>query len=160
MASIDLGPHARVAIAAAWIAGQAVLIATAGERADHAFGFRMFSEASTLEVHLEREVDAMSGHGTMRVPVKDGEWVAKDADGRPHLFKWRDRVHEGALATFDTTIFASYGSSAQLARLQSALDDVARHTPEDAETRRWVATVRVDKNGREATTVELPSAPR
>lgn len=120
----------------------------------------MFSESSTLTVHLLREVDAMSGHDTVLVDVRDGEWKAKDASGRTHHFAWKDRVREPGLATFDATIHASYGADAQLARLQAALDDVAAHIPDDAETRALAVDVDVRRNGREAVRVHLTSAPR
>jgi len=150
----------RVAFGAAWLALQGVLVATAAARPDAAFGFRMFPEASTIDVHLSRRVDSTSGHGTMLVPVTDGEWIAHDKSGQPRRIKWRDRVREPALATFDRRIFASYGASAQLQRLQAALDDVATHTPDDAETRELVLEVDVRKNGREPYVVRMTSVPR
>jgi hypothetical protein len=146
---LDLGPRTRVVFGAVWLAAQAVAIATAGNRPDFAFGFRMFNESSTLDVHLFRRVDSPTGHGTVLVPVANGEWIARDRDGQPHRIKWRDRVREPALAVFDRPIHASYGAGAQLARFQAAIDDVAAHIPEDAETRALVAEVDVRKNGRE-----------
>jgi hypothetical protein len=157
---IDLGPRARLVFAATWLAAQATLVATGNLRADHAFGFQMFSEASTLSVHLERRVDSMTGPGTALVDVRDGEWTARDARGLVHHFSWRDRVKDQGLATFDATIFASYGEAAQLARLQAALDDVARHIEGDTETRALAADVTVRKNGGEAFVVHLESAAR
>ena len=157
---LDLGPRSRLVFAAAWLVAQAALVATAGDRSDNAFGFRMFNESSTLNVHLSRRVDSMSGHGTVLVPVVDGEWIAKDRDGRPHRIKWRERVHEAALSAFDRTFHASYGAAAQLARLQLALDDVAAHMPDDAETRGLVLEVDVRKNGREPYVVRMESTPR
>jgi hypothetical protein len=68
---IDLGPRTRVAFAAAWIAGQAALVLTAARRPDHAFGFRMFPEASTIEIHLSRETE----RGSLDAPR--GEWSAQ-----------------------------------------------------------------------------------
>lgn len=156
----DLGPRSRVLFAAAWLVVQGALVATAGGRSDNAFGFRMFNESSTLNVHLSRRVDSMAGHGTVLVSVVDGEWVARDRDGRPHRIKWRDRVHEGGLSAFDRTIHASYGSAAQLARLQLALDDVAAHLQEDVETRALVLEIDVRKNGREPYVVRMESVAR
>jgi hypothetical protein len=140
---IDLGPRARVAFAAAWIAGQAALILSAARRPDHAFGFRMFPEASTIEIHLSRETEG----GSLEAPR--GEWSA-----------WRHRVRDPILASVDTRVFASYGVDAQLARLQRALDDVADHLPDDAETLRVRADVVVRRNGRDPTTVTLASHTR
>jgi hypothetical protein len=147
--------RAKVSFAAAWIAVQGTLIATAGTRPDGAFGFRMFSESSTLLVRLSREIDAPSGHGTVLLDVPDGVWTAKDAQGSPHRFSWGSRVKEPALSTFGTTIHASYGAAAQLQRLGAALDDVASHIPEDAETRALDLDVTVKKNGRPASVVRL-----
>ena len=78
----------------------------------------------------------------------------------PRRIRWRDRVHDPALSAFDVTIHASYGSAAQLARLQAALDDVVQHMPDDAETRALVADVTLRKNGREPVLLHLTSAPR
>jgi len=151
---LDLGPRARVAFAACWIAGQATLIFTAGARADHAFGFRMFPEASTLEIHLSREV------GGQVVPAPRGEWSARDAQGQLRHFAWHDRVRDPILSSIDTRVFASYGADAQLARLQRALDDVADHVPEDGETVRLRADVMVRWNGRGAVARTLESHER
>jgi hypothetical protein len=151
---LDLGPRARVAFAACWIAGQAALVLTAGDRADHVFGFRMFPEASTLEIHLSRVV------GGEIVPATGGEWSARDAAGQLRHFSWRDRVHDPILAAIDTRVFASYGADTQLARLQRALDDVADHVPEDGETTRLRADVLVRRNGRGAVAHTLVSHDR
>jgi hypothetical protein len=146
---------AKVAFAATWIAGQAALILTAGARPDAAFGFRMFPESSTLSYRLFREVDAPSGHGTVPVEVPDGDWTAKDANGTPHRLSWRARVKEPALSTFGATMNASYGAGAQVQRLEAALRDVARHIPEDDETRALDLEVTVRKNGRAPTTIRF-----
>ena len=150
----DLGPRARVAFAAAWLALQGALVATAGARPGAAFGFRMFPEASTMEVHLERVVD-----GAKR-PAPGGEWSARDAAGQLRHFAWRDRVKDPVLGRLDERVFASYGLDAQLARLQRALDDVADHVPEDGETRRLRAVVTTTRNGGPPATVTLESHAR
>jgi hypothetical protein len=157
---LDLGPGARLAFASAYLATQCVLVATAGKRPDHAFGFRMFAESSTMRVELLREVDAPSGHGVIAIGASSGTWTARDRGGLVHRISWRDRVRDPLLSTFGTTIEASYGIAAQLARLQAALDDVATHTPDDDETRRLVADITVRKNGHEPTVVRLVRAPR
>jgi hypothetical protein len=147
-------PSLRVAFAAVWIAGQSALILTAGLRPDHAFGFRMFPEASTLEIRLSRQVSGAI------VAAPRGEWAARDSTGQVRHFAWRDRVRDPVLASLDQRVFASYGADAQLARLQRALDDVADHETEDAETERLRADVLVWRNGREATALTLESHPR
>jgi hypothetical protein len=149
-----IGPRARVAFATCWIAGQATLVFTAPLRPDYAFGFRMFPEASTMEIHLTREV------GAGRLPVPRGEWTAHDRHGQTSHFSWHERVRDATLAAVDTRVFASYGAAAQLARLQRALDDVADHIPDDGETARLGADVLVWKNGREQETVTLSSHKR
>ncbi len=154
----DLGPRARVVFAAGWITVQAALVVTAGSRPEAAFGFRMFPEASTIDVHLLRRVASPTGEQT--IDVTNGTWVARSPDGSRRTTRWRDRVKVGGLAAFDREIFASYGVDAQLARIQAALDDVALHSPDDAETKQLVARVTVKKNGHAPTVVELTSVPR
>ena len=147
----DLGPRARIAFAGAWIVGQAALVSTAARRSDRIFGFRMFPEASTMQVHLAR----LTAQGEQS--VAGGEWSAVDRTGQRRHFSWRDRVRDPVLSSLDTRVFAAYGAEAQLARLQRALDDVADHTPEDAETVRLVAHVTVWHNGRDPVAVALES---
>ncbi len=142
--------------AAGWIVVQAALVATAGSRPEAAFGFRMFPEASTINVHLMRRVASANG----LVDVTNGAWVAVAPDGTRRTTRWRDRVKVGALATFDRDLFASYGVEAQLARIRAALDDVALHSPDDAETKQLVARVTVKKNGHAPTVVEIESVSR
>jgi hypothetical protein len=145
-----VGSLGRLAFAGCWIAGQIALVLTAPLRADRAFGFRMFPEASTMEIHLVREA------GDRRLPVPRGEWIARDGSGQVRSFSWRDRVRDKTLAAVDTTpVFASYGLDAQIARLQRALDDVADHIPGDTETTRLGANVVVRRNGREPSNVTL-----
>jgi hypothetical protein len=148
---VDLGQRARVVFAAAWIGGQAALVLTASWRSDHILGFRMFPEASTLEIHLSRVV------GGSLVPTRRGEWSAVDVAGQRRHFAWRDRVRDPTLASIDARVFASYGLDAQLARLARALDDVADHIDDDAETEQLRADVVVSRNGREPTTATLLS---
>jgi hypothetical protein len=146
---VELGPRARLAFTALYLALQVVLIGTGGRRPDHAFAFQMFSESTTAKLELLREVEAPSGHGTIMVPAPHGEWTALDADGARHRFEWRDRVKSPTLSSFDATFEASYGQETILARMQAALDDVTAHLEGDAETRRLVARVTLRRNGRE-----------
>jgi len=151
---VDLGPRARIAFAACWIAGQATLVLTARLRPDGAFGFRMFPESSTIEIHLSRQLS------TGLVEAPHGEWSARDASGQLLHFSWSAWVADPVLQALDRRVFASYGANAQLARLQRALDYVVDRIDEDDETRRLRADVVVWKNGREPTTVTLLSHPR
>jgi hypothetical protein len=147
----DLRPPARASFAALWVLGQAAMVLTAGLRSDHIFAFRMFSEASTLEIHLSRDTKDFN------LPAPRGEWAARDHAGQLRHFSWRDRVRDPVLESVDVPMFASYGLDAQLARLRHALDDVADNIEEDNETRRLRADVLISKNGREPTTVTLLS---
>ncbi len=154
----DLPPGARVVFALAFVGAQIALVFTADRRPEGAFGFRMFSESSELEAHLVRELD---GPGGLReVAVSDGEWTAKDAVGVVHRVRWGERVRRPELSRFDATMHASYGARAQIARWQAAVDDVASHTPDDAETRRLIVELTVRRNGRAPEKVRLASAPR
>jgi hypothetical protein len=139
---------ARVAFAVAWFGVQAALVSTAGNRPDAAFGFRMFSESSTIEAHLTRT--AVRGGRTVELPVEDGAWSTRDATGRGHNCSWHDRVKERILATFDHTIPASYSAAAQVTRWQAALADVALHLEPDGETRALNLTLTVHRNGHDA----------
>ncbi len=150
----------RLGFAVVWVGVQGGLIASASRRADAAFGFRMFAESSTIAAHLSREIEAPSGHGTIEVPVVRGEWVARDADGRPHALRWRDRVTEPNLATFDVTFQASYSAEAQVSRWRAALDDVAAHLGDDAETRALSLDLVVRRNGRDPVTYRFTRARR
>jgi hypothetical protein len=142
-----------------WVTTQIALVITADRRPDGAFGFRMFSESSTVKVVLYREVVGPDGQ-RMRVHVDDGVWSARDSGGLVRRFAWTDRVRRRELAMFDTELSAHYGTEAQISRFQSALDDVATHTPDDGDTRRFLLDVTVRKNGREPYVVHLASAER
>jgi hypothetical protein len=147
-----------VLFAVAWVGLQALLILTASARPDGAFGFRMFSESSTMKVALYREIAAADGART-RVHVEDGTWAARDDAGVLRRFSWYDRVWPN-LGVFDRETAASYGADAQIARLRGAVEDVAAHIPEDAETRRLVLDVTIRKNGRPPVAVTLTSPER
>jgi hypothetical protein len=151
-------PTVRVAFSAIWLALQGTLVATAGARPDGAFGFRMFSESSTIEVVLRRVVK--TPFGTKIVHVTDGAWMARDGGGVQHRLAWNDRVKREEMNIFDTTYHASYGARAQLARFEAALEDVATHIPEDAETSRLLLDITIRRNGREPEVFHLASRPR
>ncbi len=141
---------AKATFAAAWVALQGVLIATAGDRPDAAFGFRMFSESSTIEVHLFRETPDGA-----RVEVDGGEWVAKDRDGASHRISWTSYVKEPSLTVFGATMHAGYGAAAQVQRWSAALDYVAHHIPEDVETRALELELSVRRNGHAKTVTRV-----
>ena len=122
---------------------------TAGARSDGAFGFRTFSESATVTLRLLRRIDAPNGRGTVAIEAPDGEWTAKDGRGDAHRFSWRARVKQPTLSTFGVTMRTSSSAAAELQRLGAAVEDVARHIPEDAETRALELEVTVRRNGRE-----------
>lgn len=142
-----------------WVGAQLTLILTADRSADGAFGFRMLTESSTVRVALYREVMDEAGRRT-RAHVEDGVWSANDAGGLRRRFAWTDRVRRHELAPLDKEVSADHGTRAQLAHLQAALDDLATHLPDDADTRRFLLDVTVRKNGREPYVVHLASAER
>jgi hypothetical protein len=151
---LHLGSRARVVFAATWLAGQSALILSASTRPDNIFGFRMFPEASTMEIHLSREIAAGDA------PAPRGEWTARDRLGQMRPWSWSDRVRDGVIGRVDVRVFASYGVGAQLYHLQRALDDVADHIGDDTQTKRLVAKVDYWKNGGDRCTVTLYSHAR
>lgn len=146
---------ARAILVFVYLAVQAALIATAGSRADNAFGFRMFNESSSLEAHLKREVDSPTGHGFVIVEAHDGKWRVKDDAGNWRRFDWYERVKSGAVSPLDQNVHASYGAAAQIERLHAALEDVAAHVTGDHETIALVLYIEVSKNGRPPEHVEF-----
>jgi hypothetical protein len=154
----ELGPKARRVFAVLFFAAQAGLILTAEQRPDRILAFRMFNESSSLKFELFRSVK--SRRGERLLPVQAGAWTARGPDGVEHEFRWADRVPVQGLQPGSDFIHATYGLDAQLFRLQRALDDVASHTREDAETRALVAVAQGLKNGRATGEVRLTSARR
>ena len=112
-----------------------------------------------MKMVLYREVVGEDGQ-RKRVHVEDGVWSARDSGGLKRRFAWSDRVRRRELAIFDAEASTSYGVAAQLARLQAALDDVATHAPDDADTRRFLLDITVRRNAREPYVVHLVSAER
>lgn len=155
---LDLGLGGRTWLAAVYLTVQASLVLTAGQRPDGVFSFQMFNESSRIAIALGRRLRAPDG-ATLVVPT-DGTWEANDANGVVHQFRWTDRVRDPILGTLGRPVSASYGVAAQLFRLQKALDDVAGHLDDDAETRGVVADVRVWRNGRDSYQTRLESRPR
>lgn len=153
-------PALRLAFAVGWVTLQGELVLSAPRRADAAFGFRMFAESSTLMAQLSRDVEAPSGHGTVTLPVRDSEWAARGRDGYLHAIRWRDRVIEPNLSAFGVTMHASYSAAAQVERWHAALDDVAAHLADDAETKQLHLELVVRKNGHEPVTYRFDAAPR
>lgn len=123
-----------------WVGTQAALILTSGARPEHAFGFRMFGEASDLQYKLTRIVH--DGGQLKEVPCPNGRYVAS---GR--TYDWHDWVKQGGLGTFERTLFASYGVAAQRARLEAAVHSFADHVPGDKETVRFVLSGWTQRNG-------------
>lgn len=117
-----------------------------GQRApDHVLGFQMFNETSQLTIHLFREVDGK--RKPVLVPVPDGHWQALDSNGKLHEFSWQARVRYSPLHVLEKSVHARYGLEGQLFHLQTALNDVVRHIPDDADTRALVAKVDTSRNG-------------
>lgn len=150
------------AFGAVYLALQGILIATAGVRPDHAYGFWMFHESSTVELRLFRTmVSADAASAVRRELVRGGkggatgsEWEARNAIGALETRSWRERVKQPELGTFGRPIPASYGSGAVLARLRLALDDVSAHM-DDVDTCRFELDVHVVRNGRDRGTTTL-----
>jgi hypothetical protein len=156
------GPRAnyRIVFAVVWVVTQLILVVTAARRSDGAFGFRMFSESSSIKLTLYREVDAPDGQRA-RIHVDGGVWSAPARDGTNRRHTWYDRVPM-PFWVFDQEMHASYGAATQLSRLQGALDDVASHlaVKDDLVTRRFVLDVMVRRNGREPVLHQLTSPER
>lgn len=141
MRLFDRWPPLRSAFAAVYLAIQALLIVTAGGRVSHSFGFRMFEESASIEVHVERVLD-----GNVHKPLAD-EWLAHDCSGAPHVLRWKDLVRFPAPRWLDTGIAQPYGVDTGVAIARAAIGFVATHTPDDCETRAFVATIKRVRNG-------------
>jgi len=151
---LDLGPRARVVFAATYVVAQLGLIAWGLSTPDHVFGFQMFNASSRITVNLYREVKGRRGKKRL-VPMKDGRWQARDADGSLQSYRWQDRVRGPVLNRLGVSTHAAYGLNAQLFRLQAALDDLAAHIPDDTQTLALVAVVEATENGRPVPEIRL-----
>jgi hypothetical protein len=166
---LDLGVRGRAVLCGVFFGSEALLIATAGLRSDRSYGFRMFPESSSIVVHVSRELDGAGGGaaGPRLLPVENGRWEAKDCAGATHTFVWGNMVKFPApwkLAPDkrfkDVRVPAPYGVESEEHRTEAALRWVADHTPDDCETRGFVAQVEPKKNGQplEAVTIEVARA--
>jgi hypothetical protein len=146
---LDLGLRGRLVFAACF-AGLVLSGVVWGQLApDHVLGFQMFNESSRMRVELFREVERKGRR--VLVPVPDGVWRAPDRRGKPHAYAWQERIRYYPLRELGREVPAKYGLSAQLFRLQAALDDMAAHIPEDVRTKALVAVVDAKRNGRPET---------
>lgn len=150
----ELGPKGRLLFVVLFLGVQLGLVLTAELRPDRTFSFRMFNESSSLKFELYRELPGRRGK-RRRVPAPDGNWQAHTRAGELAEFHWTDRVRFPSLTRMSVFVHAPYGLDAQLFRLQEALNDVAAHIPEDADTLALIAVVDTRKNGRDAGRVTL-----
>lgn len=153
---LDLGKRARVIFAGIYLVVQAALLATGPTRPDHTFVFQMFNESSTIAIALSRRVGRPDG--STAIVRTAGRWEARDAAGVRRAFSWNDRVRDPILGTLGRPVHASYGVSAQLFRLQVALDDAVAHLSDDLETKALIADVEVRHNGRAPSHTRLESS--
>lgn len=150
----ELGPKGRLLFVVLFLGVQLGLVLTADLRPDRIFSFRMFNESSSLKFELYRELPARRGK-RRRVPVPEGSWEAQTRSGEIAQFHWTDRVRFASLMRPSLFVHAPYGLDAQLFRLQKALNDVAAHIPDDADTLALIAVVETRKNGRDAGSLTL-----
>jgi hypothetical protein len=147
---LDLGPRARVVFAGVYTLVMLTVIVSAQFRPDHVFGFQMFNESSTVNIHLFRRV---RGRRALE-PLGDGTFTER-AHGVTRTFSWLERVHDPVLSKLDTPTHAKYGLEGQLFRLQLALDDFVARLSKDSETLGLVAVVETLKNGRDPRVLRL-----
>lgn len=154
-----VGDLRKAALVIGWGLVQGALILTAGARPEHAFGFRMFSEASSLSYSLFRQVRAEDG-SLREEKCEKGRYTLVRAGQAPRVFDWHDWVKTPGLGTFDRDVFASYGLEAQRSRLEAALRSFAEHVPADDQTVRFVIRGESSYNGAPRERFELRSAER
>jgi hypothetical protein len=153
---LDLGPRARLVAAAAYVLVMLAVVVSAEDRPDHAFGFQMFNESSTVNIHLYRRV---KGQRALEAFV-DGGFTTRGEDGAPRRIEWHDRVRDRVLGRLDETVHAKYGLAGQLFRLELALHDFASHLGDDRDTEEIVAVVETRKNGKHPAVVRLKARRR
>jgi hypothetical protein len=152
---LELGPRARVVFAVLYVGVMLSVVASAQFRPDRVFGFQMFNESSTVNIHLFRRVRT----SPRLLPLVNGEF-SDGPPGAPRLIRWTDRVHDPTLGRLDVPTHAKYGLEGQLFRLQLALDDFMSELPSGAQTSELVAVVDTVKNGRPPGVVRLHSVSR
>lgn len=143
----------KAAVLVGWLGVQAALILTAGARPEHAFGFRMFAEASTVQYSLSRGIRA--GNGVRELPCPAGRYTTRA--GRS--YDWHTWVRQAELGAFDREIVASYGAEAQRSRLEAALRWYAGNVEHDAESEYFVVSGFTTRNGGERVPFRFQSAP-
>jgi hypothetical protein len=148
-----------VVFAACFFAAELALLCSASWRVDRVFGFQMFNASSDIEIRLARKLRNRRGKLIERA-IPDGEWAATDAQGRRHVFRWRELVRGTRLTRIEKKGHAKDGVAAQLYHLQRALDYVAANIPNDAQTVALVARVKAVHNGHTAIETVLESSPR
>lgn len=136
----------KASLVVGWLLLQSTLIATAGARPEHAFGFRMFGEASTISYSLFRLVRDPDGR-IREVRCENGRYSVQGRGTDRLFFDWHDWVKTRGLGSFDREIFASYGVAAQRARLQAAVESFAGQIRGDHETLRFVLRGYTSRNG-------------
>ena len=127
----ELGPRWRIVarrlIVVGVIVAQSAFVVRA-YRSDHdEFGFQMFPESSQWQAEVVRI-------------TADGERISID-EPWPGGYRWRELVATRGLYSPATKRDADTGLASQLAFFEAALDWVAEHTPDDADTRALEATV-------------------
>jgi hypothetical protein len=147
---LDLTTRGRAVFCALFFGSEVLLFATAGLRTDRSYGFRMFPEASTITVHVSRRLR----DGSV-VPVVGGTWTPQGCDGPPHPFVWGKMVRFPAPGRLDALVGAPNGVDNEVQRAHDALAWVAAHTPEDCETRAFVAHVEALRNGQPVAPIDF-----
>jgi hypothetical protein len=152
---LDLGPRARVVFASVYVLVMIAVVVSAQFRPDHVFGFQMFNESSTVNIHLFRRLRGQS----VLEPLRNGGFE-DHSHGAVRTLSWLERVHDPVLSQLDTPTHAKYGLEGQLFRLQLALDDFVARLPSDSDTLGLVAVVETLKNGRDPRVVRLKAERR
>ncbi|HSU39944.1 MAG TPA: hypothetical protein VLJ38_10255 [Polyangiaceae bacterium] len=147
---LELGPRARVVFAVFYVGVMGAVIVSAQRRPDHVFGFQMFNESSTVNIHLFRRV-----RGRRNLEALPNGSFQDRSHGVVRTLSWLERVHDPVLSQLDTPTHAKYGLEGQLFRLQLALDDFVARLPRGSDTLGLVAVVETLKNGRDPQVVRL-----
>lgn len=116
------------------LVGHGVLLARGYADPHKLFAFQPFNESSTWRADVVRV-------------TTDGRRVAVE-DAWPGGYEWDELVGWGVLERPAAWRHAYSGLGASLDFLDEALDWVADHTPDDAETRHLEARVEARRNGR------------